>query len=319
MKPFTLLLFLLAAVALHAQVGLDINLNRNVYMQYEPVYAAVTIRNDSGKALVFGSDPQLQGSIQFEIKDLDGKVIPARPDAALTVSGLVLRPGELRRLVLPISKYYDIDRLGSYRVNAYVSHAMLPVEYKSRDLKFTVDRGFDVWKRTVGLPDMTNGKPTSRNEQRTYSVRSLIDINNRYFYLVVEDDKTVYGVARLGEAVGQERVMAEVDMLSRIHLLVPVTPKVKHYIAFALDGANIANEFRKMSDTIPTIYKDPENGVVTFLGGSPAIEGVDYVSPRQGVVTATQLMNERGEPISPIQTPPPTAPANSGLVDLGPQ
>ena len=53
---------LVCAAATFAQVAMDLSLNRTVYMQYEPIYAAVTLRNDSGRALAFGHDPKLQGS-----------------------------------------------------------------------------------------------------------------------------------------------------------------------------------------------------------------------------------------------------------------
>ena len=80
-KLVTGLLLLLAAIVVHAQMGLDIDLNRTVYMQYEPVYACISLRNDSGRALVFGNDPRLQGFILFEIRDANGRLVPKRPGA----------------------------------------------------------------------------------------------------------------------------------------------------------------------------------------------------------------------------------------------
>ena len=154
-KLVTGLLLLLAAIVVHAQMGLDIDLNRTVYMQYEPVYACISLRNDSGRALVFGNDPRLQGFILFEIRDANGRLVPKRPGAEISVTGLVLGPGEVKRMVLPVNKYYDIDPVGTYRINVYLAHSMLPVEYKSRDLKFQVARGVDNWSRTVGIPDLS--------------------------------------------------------------------------------------------------------------------------------------------------------------------
>lgn len=56
---------LVCAAATFAQVAMDLSLNRTVYMQYEPIYAAVTLRNDSGRALAFGHDPKHSGGVQL--------------------------------------------------------------------------------------------------------------------------------------------------------------------------------------------------------------------------------------------------------------
>ena len=117
-KLVTGLLLLLAAIVVHAQMGLDIDLNRTVYMQYEPVYACISLRNDSGRALVFGNDPRLQGFILFEIRDANGRLVPKRPGAEISVTGLVLGPGEVKRMVLPVNKYYDIDPVGGLTTGA---------------------------------------------------------------------------------------------------------------------------------------------------------------------------------------------------------
>ncbi|UKI29606.1 MAG: hypothetical protein L6W00_16170 [Lentisphaeria bacterium] len=170
-KLVTGLLLLLAAIVVHAQMGLDIDLNRTVYMQYEPVYACISLRNDSGRALVFGNDPRLQGFILFEIRDANGRLVPKRPGAEISVTGLVLGPGEVKRMVLPVNKYYDIDPVGTYRINVYLAHSMLPVEYKSRDLKFQVARGLTTGAAPWGSPISQGKIPARRFPAPTRSVR----------------------------------------------------------------------------------------------------------------------------------------------------
>ena len=43
---------LMLPVLLFAQIGIKMELNRKDFMLYEPIYACVTLRNDSGKALL---------------------------------------------------------------------------------------------------------------------------------------------------------------------------------------------------------------------------------------------------------------------------
>ena len=62
------LLICCAAVTASAQIGMDLSLNRTNYMQYEPIYACVTLRNDTARPLLFGKHPKLQGYIQQYMK-----------------------------------------------------------------------------------------------------------------------------------------------------------------------------------------------------------------------------------------------------------
>ena len=221
------ILIVCTAATASAQMGMDLTLNRSMYMQYEPIYACVTLRNDTGRPLVFGKNPKLQGFLLFEVTDQRGNVVPKRPGAELSVTGLILSPGQIKRMIVPINRYYQLDRIGVYRVHAYVSHSQLPYEYKTKDLKFNVEPGVTVWKRSVGLPNLQPEQPVSEvAKARTYSLRSIIEGSTKAYYLVIDDDKMIYSVIRVGKAVGYEKFTAETDMLSRLHLLMPISPKV---------------------------------------------------------------------------------------------
>jgi len=297
---------------LRAQIGLEISLNRKVYMLYEPIYACVKIRNDSGRPLLFGKDPRLQGFVLFEIRDSRGQVVPQRKSADISVTGLLLGPGEVKNMVIPIQKYYDLDRCDDYSINVFVSHNQLPEEYQSRDTYFRIDSGVKVWSRTVGVADVSGesdgGQPA---KERTYSVYALSEAASKFYYLVVEDKSHTYGVMRVGRAIGREKFSAEVDMLSRIHLLMPISPRVFHYLSFSIDGETIDNSYWKTSSTIPMLYRDPKSGMVARIGGAEARVGIDFRDPNRGTVTAAQIL---GENVDSFQPQPKKA---SGIVELG--
>ena len=307
---------LLAALPAAAQIGIEVSLNRSIYMQYEPVYACVSLRNDTGRPLLFGADPRFQGFVLFDIRDRDGHPIPQRPDTGISVTGLAMRPGEIKRMVIPIHKYYDLDRTGRYTIRAFVSHNMLPQEYQSQSVRFRIERGVDVWKRTVGVANIDEGKSNAPPRTRTYTIRTMTEAPNKYYYLVVEDDRHVYGVMRVGQVIYSEPFSAEVDMLSRIHLLMPVTTKIFHYLSFSIEGENINNTYWKTTGTIPMLYRDPATGIVSRIGGAEARRGVDFKDPDRYGQTLSQMMtaDEIGEAGS---APAPRAPRASGKVDLG--
>jgi len=306
----------LALPEVWAQIGIEVSLNRTIYMQYEPIYACVSLRNDTGRPLLFGTDPRFQGFVLFDIRDRDGRPVPQRPDTGISVTGLMLRPGEIKRMVIPIHKYYDLDRTGRYTVNAFISHNMLPVEYQSQDVRFRIERGVDVWKRTIGVANVEEGGKDAPRRTRTYTIRIMTEAPNKYYYLVVEDDNHVYGVMRVGRVINAEHFSAEVDMLSRIHLLMPLSSKVFHYLSFSIEGENVNNSYWKITNTIPMLYRDPKTGIVSRIGGAEARKGVDFKDPNRGAQTLAQMMTA-DELREAENAPPPPPPRASGKIDLG--
>jgi hypothetical protein len=96
MRFFFLCFISLFVSQLFASVGIGLSFNRTVYMQFEPIYACVTLRNDSGRALLFGNDPKLQGFVLFDIQDSKRRVIMKDENKEISVTGLVMGPGEIK-------------------------------------------------------------------------------------------------------------------------------------------------------------------------------------------------------------------------------
>lgn len=311
MKFYLVMLLLTCGVLLQARVGIEISLNRSIYMRFEHIYACVTLRNDSGKPLLFGGDPALQGFLLFDIRDAKNRPVYARKDAEISITGLLLAPGEVRRMVFCIDRYYDLNRTGRFTIHAYVSHNALKNEYRSRDTFFDISDGVTVWKRTVGLPELEGRKLKVTDDERTYSIRTLTERKSIGYYLVVESDKKVYGVCRIGHVEGYEKFQVEIDMLSRLHLLMPVKSRIFHYLAFNSAGETLESSYWRTAETVPGLVRDSKTGFVRRMGGVPAREGVDFMLPeKNGRVSISQILDENEKKIK--------RPARySGTIDLG--
>lgn len=307
MKRIFIFLLLLAFLPLHSQLVVSLTLNRTRYMIYEEIYACVTLRNDTGKPLLFGSRPEFTGFILFDIRDSKNKLIFPRKNVELSTQGLFLAPGEVRRLVIPLQKYYDLGKSGNYTIYAYVSHNQLPNEYRSKAHLIYVTEGSEIWRREVGLP-ARDEKSKNKNVCRVYSIRKMEGDREKFYYLRVEDDGFVYAVTRIGMVQAYMKFEAQVDMLSRIHLLMPVAPRIFHYMLFNVDGTNLESSYWKTAETIPGLFRNPQTGKVERLGGSKARLGIDFTDPLQKNVPASELVKTRYER-RPAQA--------SGLVDLG--
>jgi len=306
----TAVLLLFAAVwTVHAQIGIAMSLNRRVYMQYENIFACVTLRNDTGKPLLFGKDPALQGFVLFDVRDEADRPVAQKDSDGVSVTGLMLGPGEVRKLVIPLNKYYKLNNSGRYKIHAFVSHNALKHEYRSKDIFFRINPGIEVWKKEVGLPEMDE-KKGGKSGMRKYSIRVVAEDSISSYYLMVEDEKKIFAVTKIGQVIGYERYSAEVDMLSRIHLLMPISPRVFHYLAFNADGVLLVNSYWKNSDSIPMLFRDSKSGKVTRIGGVPARAGVDFRDPKRGMLSVSELLEED-------RRVAPKAVNDAGLVDLG--
>ena len=301
------LLLTMAFLPLYGQLGLSLMFNRKRYMIYEQVYACLTIRNDTGKPLLFGNSPALTGFIMFDIRDSNNRLIFPRKGRAIATSGLYLAPGEVRSMVINLQDYYDLGKEGRYVVHAYVSHNQLRNEYRTKSTTIMVSEGSEVWRRTVGLPDRT-GKNENKEVERTYSIYKMEGDQKKFYYLRVEDDGKIYAMTRIGVVYSHRKFEAQVDMLSRIHLLMPEAPRVFHYMLFNADGVCLENSYWKTVGTVPGLFRDPKTGKVERLGGERARKGVDFIDPTENSVSASDLMNKN------TRKKPDKA---SGIVDLG--
>ena len=308
-KIFSLAVILSGFVTVFAQVGVGVALNRRSYMLHEQIFACVTLRNDSGRPLIFGSRPELHGFVLFDIRDSRGCPVPRIKDKEISVTGLYLAPGEIKSMVIPLTEYYDLAKADKYKIHAYVGHNVLPGEFRCQDKLFSVSEGVEVWRKSVGKPDMAGDKAAAYDE-RTYSIRVASDGGYRSYYLQVEDKDFIQAVTLIGHEVSYEKFQVEVDMLSRIHLLMPVSPRVYHYMSFNVNGVNLANSYWKTSGTIPVLYRDPKTGVVTRMGGVEARRGIDYRDPGEGRLTVDDMVSPR-DPVKPAP------PVDEGVLDLG--
>ncbi|MBO5688647.1 MAG: hypothetical protein J6S73_01865, partial [Lentisphaeria bacterium] len=154
----------------------------------------------------------------------------------------------------------------------------------SPERSIEITSGVELWRRSVGVPDVLAGtRDVKMNDKplkmRSFSLRVLEERAVRYYYVVVEDSRKVYGVIRVGREVSSAPRSQEVDMLNRLHLVVPVASRLFRYIVINLDGKIEQQEFIKRDRSVPGLVRDRKSGQVTRVGGVEAVPGVDYKLP----------------------------------------
>jgi len=275
---FALCLAALTAPAAYAQVSVTLELNNANYLQYETVYAKVTMRNYSAHPLAFGENKELSGRLKFEIElPAEGYAQPT-PAGLPPMVGVILAPGASKTMSFALSDYYDVKAKGKYRVKAIVEHSQLTTAYESNSAIFTVIDGVPIWERQVGIPDYVKktdeGKPV---QTRKYKIVSIFDGKSKVYLLVVEDERSVYSVKRIGFDMGYNlKPSCEIDSLSRLNVLLPVNPKVFAFYLYSIEGKLERREVYLKTQTTPTLVADAKDGTVMIVGGRAARKDLDY-------------------------------------------
>lgn len=274
----TLTVLLLAANGAFAQLAIKMELNQQVYLQFEPVFAKINLRNFSGHPLIFGANQELKGRLSFAIFGPGGTIINAKEGDEPSLTGMLLEPGKSKDIIVQVSLYYPFYAIGRYSVKAMVSHPQLANSFQSNTVAVTVSKGMPVWEHLFGVPQLIPDpqKVNAPIQERLYKIYSLYDGAKNYFYLVVEDKDMVYGIQRIGVEMSRSRPVCEVDRLSRLHILVSTNPRVFSYFVFDPDGKQEKRAVYRKTTSTPTLVRNPETGEVLIVGGEEARKDVDY-------------------------------------------
>ncbi len=279
LKVFLLLAMLTIIPALcRAQLAISLKMNRSHYLQYETVYAKISIRNNSGHAVIFGNDKRLHGKLLFKIIDSQHALVAKISKTAYPMDGVIIEAGKRKNFVVPVSRFYKLKKCGTYRLYAFVEHNMFNDTYRSNDTIFEISKGIVAWKQTVGIPEFMLPRKKQKVVNRTYKMVRLLEGSKKSNYLVIEDKRRIYSVIFLSYELGDERIAHEIDSLSRLHLLIPMSPKIFVYLIIDINGKIDEESVYKRTKTVPAMVRVPSSGKVYITGGARADRKTDYRS-----------------------------------------
>ncbi len=263
-KLIVVVCLLLITKTVMGQIALKLELSQKDYLQYDKVYAKVTMDNYSGTPIVFGSAEQLKGSLSFHIETPD-KSVEFLIDEKITpnIENMILRPGFGATVTVPISKYYDMKTRGRYRVKAIIKHVRLPNAYQSNTMTCMVVKGITMYERKIGVPDVLN--EGGQIALRKYRLVSYYNGADTVFNLVVEDEANIYAVRKVGFQTGSLVPVCEIDAFSNIHILNQVSTKIFSYLSFDYNGKLLK---REIYDRVGTMrFVRTKSAMIKVQGG----------------------------------------------------
>lgn len=275
MKKFKLILpmILLFSLAGQAQIGLKVTSKHYNNLIYDGLDVTVRFENYTGNTLLFPSNPQKPG-LTFDIFDSKGnKVYPSKGFKDV-VAGQVFKSARTVEATVDLTEFYTLQKAGTYRCRAVVSHPMLESAYMSKEIMFHLADPPVRKKLTVGLPIQEGDKFIKK---RNYNLLIFESDGGAYYYLRIDDDKNVYKTVPLAVKRTNYHPQIQIDSSSCLHIFIYSNPQIFDYLVIDFTGKILKHEKFQATGSRPLLSKDPDVGRVVVVGGVPAIEGIDYV------------------------------------------
>jgi len=261
------LVFALLAADAAAQVRVDISFKRKLYVMYEPLIAAVTIHNLSGRPLLLDNASDHRW-LTFNIESADGRIIPPNnPNYAFPPAAV--EPGEKLPAAFNLTPLFPLQEFGLYRVRASIWVQEFGRYFSSPPLAVEITEGRPIWQEVVGVPG-GDGRP----ELRTITLLSHKLSRSTRLYARIEDRENgrIYATHQLGPFLTFGRPEVVLDSGNQIHILQNSAPKQFLYTHLDLDGKVIDRQFYVEAGSRPRLAKQSGGGVVVS-GGRPYTPG----------------------------------------------
>jgi hypothetical protein len=259
-----LALALLGALAprLHAQIDVSIEIDRRLFVCYEPIIATVDITNLTGRDLTL-EDKEPNKWFGFEIFNDQGVSIP--PLAVdYHLAPLTIPMGQTVKRKVNLVSLFPITEYGVYHVRAVVYSDTLNQYFGSGGKAIEISDGTTVWQQTVGIPDGS----LNAGQYRSYELLTFHQPNANMLYVRIKDNDAgkVYATLPLGRLVDGFDPEVQVDSLSQLHILQMIAPKEFLYTRLGPNAEMLGQQDFLPLRTWPHL-KRLADGDVTVTGG----------------------------------------------------
>src|SRR5579862_9213494 len=174
----------------HAQITVDLLLQRSMFILHEPVVATVSVTNNTGQDIML-ADTDVGGPwFSFGIKDDNEKRVAPR-DAHYELQPLNLHSGDSVKRTVNLHDLYCLDQYGDYMVQASIFYPPLGRYFTTKACRLIVTEGTKVWKQTIGVPDSTGAD----GDYRQFTLLTMEHEKGKDLYVRVEgkEDGSIYG------------------------------------------------------------------------------------------------------------------------------
>lgn len=244
-----------------AQVSVSVSSEQKDFLPGESLVLKVSIVNQSGQTLSFGTDP---GWLTFDVENTDGTPVrQLQPLPGTDPFDLYSSQQAVRRVDL--APYFDLHELGRYRISATLHIKSWGQDIPSKPFEVSVIPGGKVWEQTFGVPTVPGQAP----EVRRYALNKANYLRYElrlYASISSGDGNRIYGVCNLGAMVGFGEPDAQIDGSGNLHVLWQTGAALFAYKKISPDGKVLKEELYDYVKARPRLSVD-DQGMVEVVGG----------------------------------------------------
>ncbi|MEM7012566.1 MAG: hypothetical protein AAF585_13910 [Verrucomicrobiota bacterium] len=278
MKSLPILLLALVAVftfapRAQAQISVQMQAEKKIYVAYEPLNMIVAITNRAGRDVVLSGPSGDSGSwLSFEVTDDKGYLIS--PKRAINFEPVIIPAGQTLQRKIPINRAYPMARKGEYRIKSNVYFPQLRKYFNSREQRIQVSDGREIWNQVVGVPQGREGEGTYRR----YSMMTFSNGAKKELYLRIkqEENSAVRATYSLGPIITVRSPEFTIDKENRLHCLHMAAPRTYAHTVIDVDGVVVNREVYREDVNRPKLAAAGVGDVVVVGGVS---EKEDAASP----------------------------------------
>jgi hypothetical protein len=250
--------------SISAQITVDLELDRSLYMAHEPITGELTVVNRAGQDLIFGDSGGLNW-LDFNVTDSQGYLIT--PVAGREAERpIVLSAGQTYKHKITINRRYPMTNIGTYKVKASVSFPQINRVFETKTISVQVTDGQPMWSQIVGVPQ---GHPQA-GSYREYSLMTYYHgarAKALYFRLKDSDSGMVYRTFPIGDYMTLRPPVHAIDPQNQLHVLHMTGPKAYKYTIINIDGEPIEQKNLFENERSRPELKVSSYGEVTVTGG----------------------------------------------------
>lgn len=265
--------------SVRASLGINITLEENYFIQYEPILATVSVRNYTGNTLVFAAesdDENRNAYLVFEGDDQNDISVPRVNKGRNPAKGLILGAGETRSLTVRLNDFLNLQEKGTYSIRVRVGHPFLRSDFASDPVTVHVREGEVVWTKSIGVPQGGAAQPI---QLRDASLLRFRHKEGELYVFRLEDERMVHAIIRMGPCLAYAPPNCQVDAISNVHILIRIRPRIFSYAVIDFNGKEKQKIYYAADEAsgVPRLRYDGKLGRVQVVGGRKAVPDVDYV------------------------------------------
>lgn len=262
-NPFRWLLvlgLLLCAGAAHAQLAVELQIKRRLFMRYEPILATVVVHNSTGRDVMLADTEQGGPWFQFHITTENNTLLPPL-NSHYEVEPLQIKSGETVKRTVNLNTLFPLGDFGTYHLKASIFYPGAGKYFTSKLDHFSVMEGKLIWRQTVGVPDGVAGE----GGNRVVSLLTMDTDKGKDLYVRVEGDDAVFGCYDLGRMAEGTPPDAKFDAGNNLAILHLIGPKTYSLSRVGVNGAFLGQGTYVTPKTQPYLRRNAE-GQLQIVG-----------------------------------------------------